>query len=652
MGKTVVIKFLFAFVLLIGMGFARGATPESPDSLLLRYQFARDDSVKNISLRALVDYWKNKNFDSCIVYAGKLVDLAKKTNQPHHAYKGLFWLANAYAATGKNDSASFYAFQGIKMYQNDTSRKGKYYCCSFNMMLGEQYRALSQFDNALPFFHKSMELAEENNFSGQLANVTNRLAATYFELKNKPEALRWADSSLYLSILQNNITLQINNLLIKAAIERDNGNYRLALQSFLKVLDFQQSQDDPMGLPPILNNIATTYSYLNDCNNAIKYAQQSYAIAEKNHQITYSVVALDLLAKCYALTGQYKEAYRYSRLYEETRHQIFNEERDAQINTLSAKYKSEEKDKLIAIQKLDIEKQTNALKRNNILLIASLIILVLIITFLANRIIMNRKLRKAHELQKQQTELIKAQKDEIEHYAEEMKSTYEQLQKLDKHKQAMTNMIVHDLKSPISVLSDIDMFGSEEEKRPVIKAISSQMMNLVLNMLDVSKAEEGEMQLAKTEINLFELVNRVIEEADYFIKDKNIHIVNKINPFYFIKADRDITKRILNNLLGNAIKFSYSNSKIIFDTMVADNGNLLLSIRDFGVGIAIEHQELIFERFKQFHKSNSGNIKSTGLGLAFCKMAANAHGWEIKVESEPGKGATFSLEISEYINKG
>ncbi|RLD86228.1 MAG: hypothetical protein DRJ09_12035 [Bacteroidetes bacterium] len=303
---------------------------------------------------------------------------------------------------------------------------------------------------AVTFFNKSLELANNNNFTDLISNITNRLAATYYEMKNKSEALKWADSSLYMAIVRNDIALQINNLLIKAAINRDNGNYQQALKSFLKVLAFQKSQGSSLGLPAILNNIATTYSYLKDCKNTIKYAQQSYNLSEKNHQITYSVVALDLLAKCYAQKGDYSKAYQFSRLYEQSRHHIFNEDRDTQINTLSAKYKSEEKDKQIAIQKLNIEKQTSALKRNNILFIAFLVILVLIVTFLVNRIMLNRKLRKAHELQKQQTELIKVQKDEIEHYAEEIKSTYEQLQKLDKHKQAMTNMIVHDLKSPIN----------------------------------------------------------------------------------------------------------------------------------------------------------------------------------------------------------
>jgi len=651
-GKPVLKKFLFAVALFIGMGFADGATLSTPDSLLLSYHSASNDSVKNKVLRALVNYWKEKDVDSCVFYSKKVVDLATKMQKPHNAYKGIYWLANCYTSMGKHDSASYYTYKGLAMYDNDTSRKGRYYYCTLTMILGEQYRAMAQFNNAITFFNKSLELAKKSNFTGLISNITNRLAANYYEMKNKPEALKWADSSLYMAIIKNDITLQVNNLLIKAAIERDNGNYRQALKSFLKVLAFQKSQSGPMGLPGILNNIATTYSYLNDCKNAIKYAQQSYNISEKNHQTTYSVVALDLLAKCYAQSGDYKKAYQYSRLYEETRYQIFNKDRDTQINTLSAKYKSEEKDKQITVQKLDIERQTNALKKNNILFIAFLVILVLIVAFLANRLMLNRKLRRAHELQKQQTELIKAQKDEIEHYAEELKSTYEQLQKLDKHKQAMTNMIVHDLKSPISVLADIDMFGSEAEKRPVIKAISSQMMNLVLNMLDVSKAEEGEMRLSKTEINLFELVNRVIEDADYFIIDKNIHIVNKINPFYFINADRDIVKRILNNLLGNAIKFSYSNSKIVFDTSVAENSSLLLSIQDFGVGIAREYQELIFERFKQFDKGRSGNFKATGLGLAFCKMAAEAHGWKIEVESEPGKGAIFSLEINDYINKG
>ncbi|RLD86227.1 MAG: hypothetical protein DRJ09_12030 [Bacteroidetes bacterium] len=94
------------------MGFADGATLSTPDSLLLRYQSAPNDSVKNKMLRLLINCWKEKDLDSCIIYSKKIVDLAKKTNRPYNAYRGLFWLANCYASMGKNDSASFYVYSG------------------------------------------------------------------------------------------------------------------------------------------------------------------------------------------------------------------------------------------------------------------------------------------------------------------------------------------------------------------------------------------------------------------------------------------------------------------------------------------------------------------------------------------------------------
>ncbi len=644
-------KPLALLFFLIGIFFINPVKGSIPDSLLLNYRSAPNDSVKNIALKSLINYWKKNNSDSCMKYSKKIVRLAKKTKQYHNGYKGYFWIANIYSSRGTYDSAIYYAYDALKLYENDITKRAAFYKTNLYNLLGEAYRGSSQHKTALKYFNKSLSLINEYGFTSLKSSLANRMAATYYEMKDKDKALRWADSSLQIAVANNKINLQINNLQIISAVYRDQGQYKKALKILFQILSLQKKYEGDMLLAGTLNNIATTYSYLGDCKSAIKYAEKSYKYSASLDQKVYMVVSTELLAQCNAKIGNYKEGYKYARLYEEIRHFLFNKDRDTQINTLSAKYKLNEKNKQIVLQQLDIEKKNNKIKRNNIILIAFLIILILVVAFLANRITLNRKLRKAHAFQKKQTKLIRAQKDEIEQYAEEIKTTYDQLCKLDEHKQAMTNMIVHDLKSPISVLADIDMFGSEAEKRPVIKAISYQMMNLVLNMLDVSKAESGEMNLKKTEVNLLDIVNAVLHHAEYFIKDKNIHIENNINPTYSVIADKTIFKRILANLLGNAIKFSYSGLKIILSTEIDENKNLIISIKDFGIGIAKEHQSLIFEKFKQINKSDSDNIKSTGLGLAFCKMATEAHNWKIGVDSEPDKGATFYVVINNFIVK-
>ena len=261
----------------------------------------------------------------------------------------------------------------------------------------------------------------------------------------------------------------------------------------------------------------------------------------------------------------------------------------------------------------------------------------------------HRRLKKAIlDLRDKNTQILSHQ-NEIEKYSNEIDKAYQKLKELEEYRQAMINMIVHDLKSPLGVLSNIDAFGSEEEKRPVIDAISKQMMNLVLNMLDINKTETKGLILSKEKIVLSKIINSAIEDVEYFSNDKEIDLTNDVNKHIIINADSGIMLRIIVNLLINAIKFSYSNSKVEVLSVITTRNKLIVSVKDYGMGIAKEHHELIFERFKQIEKIKSGNDKSTGLGLAFCKMATEAHGWTIWVESEPGQGSEFKIEISDFI---
>jgi signal transduction histidine kinase len=105
-------------------------------------------------------------------------------------------------------------------------------------------------------------------------------------------------------------------------------------------------------------------------------------------------------------------------------------------------------------------------------------------------------------------------------------------------------------------------------------------------------------------------------------------------------------RRIVVNLVGNSVKFAPEESTIVVSAKVAEEGDqLVVSVQDEGPGIAVEHQARIFEKFVQVGKGRSAEKVSVGLGLAFCKLAVEAQGGRIWVESEPGHGACFSFSL-------
>jgi len=223
----------------------------------------------------------------------------------------------------------------------------------------------------------------------------------------------------------------------------------------------------------------------------------------------------------------------------------------------------------------------------------------------------------------------------------EVNSAYLKLQEMDKFKEGMMGMIVHDLKNPLSLILNIPEIYPIEKKMEIVTKTGKQMKSLVSNILDVQKYENTSIVLDKSELNLQTLVNSAIDEVQILCLEKNLTIVADIPNEVLVYCDEELIIRVLTNLLTNAIKFSPFNSKIeVFTRGTAEN-KVQIAVKDYGVGISDEKQAVIFEKFGQVIAKKSGKFQSTGLGLTFCKMVVEAHGGNIGIESKKNEGATF-----------
>lgn len=227
---------------------------------------------------------------------------------------------------------------------------------------------------------------------------------------------------------------------------------------------------------------------------------------------------------------------------------------------------------------------------------------------------------------------------------------------LEKIKEALTHMIVHDLNNPLMVLSgnlellemDLKDIISDEQKGQLQLSLnkSRELKNMISNLLDIGKMEEGKLKLSYEEINLNSLIREITDSMNILAQKEGKNIISKLSSdIPELIADRDILQRIIFNLVGNALKFSFSKSNIEVEARYNDeNKDIVVSVKDCGQGIPKDYQDKIFEKFAQVEERQ---IKGTGkgLGLTFCKMAVEAHGGKIWVESEVGKGSTFYFTL-------
>lgn len=235
------------------------------------------------------------------------------------------------------------------------------------------------------------------------------------------------------------------------------------------------------------------------------------------------------------------------------------------------------------------------------------------------------------------TQVTEEQKNQLEKQTGVLKTALNKQKKLLEFKEMMSSILVHDMKNPLGAIISL-----EEHSPPahilLAKQSGYQMLNLLQNLMETQKFEEADFSLRITENKLNEQVEKAFEQVAYLARIKKIELINEVPEELPVYGDRYMLERILTNLVMNAVKFTPKGGKISVSAS-PENGMVKVRVKDTGVGIDPEFQQKVFEKYTQM--SDTSNIKSTGLGLAFCRQAVEAHGGTIGVESEPGCGSTF-----------
>ncbi len=220
---------------------------------------------------------------------------------------------------------------------------------------------------------------------------------------------------------------------------------------------------------------------------------------------------------------------------------------------------------------------------------------------------------------------------------------------LDILREDMMSMIYHDLRSPLAnIISSLDILDTLLPKDTTITPVfqiavrsTDRMQRLINSLLDIKRLEAGQPITNPKFVNMNALIQESIEALEPTIKSKRQKLELDIQPeMKQLFADESMIKRVIINLLENAIKFSPLDGNIIL-TASSDDKNLYITIKDSGPGIPDEAHDRIFNKFTRLDAKSFP--KGIGLGLAFCKLAVNAHDGKISVESKVGQGSQFNI---------
>ncbi len=223
---------------------------------------------------------------------------------------------------------------------------------------------------------------------------------------------------------------------------------------------------------------------------------------------------------------------------------------------------------------------------------------------------------------------------------------------IEKRKDDFISIASHELRTPITVLKgyaqlltkQLDKQGTQEQVSmlKIIETQSSKLVRLIDELLDASKIQMGRLDFEEKPVDLDVLVHETVEMLQANISTHILHISGATHAV--IEGDKDRLSQVITNLITNAVKYSPQANNVHI-TLSSTEKAALISVRDYGIGIAKAHQKHIFDRFYRVHDSNHKIFKGLGMGLYIAHDIIKRHGGDLTIESEEGTGSTFIVSL-------
>ena len=239
----------------------------------------------------------------------------------------------------------------------------------------------------------------------------------------------------------------------------------------------------------------------------------------------------------------------------------------------------------------------------------------------------------------------------------------ERLQELDRLKSDFVSNVSHELRTPLTAIKGAvdlvlrEVTGPLTEKQihylTRVRSNTQHLAGLINDLLDLSKIESGKSEMKSSRVSLAGLVHEVVETLRPVAAEKEIALEATISaPSILVWADRDKINQVLINLIGNAIKFTPAQGRVVVSASRDGKESIQVSVSDSGPRIPLDEREKIFDKFYQIVENGGSKPKGTGLGLAISKTLVELHGGKIWVESEPnGNTFCFTLPASDLPNR-
>lgn len=622
----------------------------------LGYKRGTLESLKMIGIA----HWIKGNIDMSLKNSKEALNLAIELKERRHEAT----LYNNMAVV-HNDQGEYYIalklfFDGLRVLENNGIKD---LIPSFMQNVGDTYKNLEDYENAILYTEKALDLFQELNNEIGIAVCNNNLGEIYAIRGQYSKALEKLKESRKIFVKYGNTrgesitTRNIGDIYVDMEMFVDAKNELLKARHLFSELDNQH------GLAYTLNQLGKLEIKEGNNVKALKYFNEAHAIS---HNIGLKDVERDVLAalaKYYKSQNDYSKALEYYENHLELRDSLFNIDKNRQVVELQTLYESEKKEKE-NIQLREEKARNDQLLKEQEARQKTLVIFLLVTLFLAGMLVYamyltvraNRKLKELNKVVVERNDEIQSQSEELNEAYEEIKSINSNLEqmvlsrteKLNKSNAELSEFLYrasHDLKGPLMTLQGLAYLAIRDGEKKfdeilekVVKT-TDEMNSTLNNLLHVNVVRKGSLSLEA--INFTSIIEKLIRPRKKILADKHINLKLLIDDNLSFTSDHDLMTIILENLIDNGILYSDQNKKdkLVEVSVSSQNQSVLVQVKDNGVGIEENQLEKIFEMFYR------GNIRShgNGLGLYIVKVAVENLKGKIEINSEEGEGTIVKM---------
>lgn len=645
--NCVLMRYLLIIVLLI-LAFGCSEKKEQPKSdsndrdgiILIKNQV---DSLNKLARNYI------RTFPDSGISVGKFtLERAREIDYKYGTATALKNIGSNYWSKGYFDIALEYYYQSMEFYEkiNDIDGISRIY-----NNIGLIYLTTHEFKKGIESFEKAIEIGKKLDRDVMLGKAYFNLGLIFNAMGEFQKSVKQIKKSI--PLLKNNNELNVSSAYAQALCYTGInyihlGEYDEALEYLMKSLELNKKNGDKRGQSMVYNHLSQYYIVTGEPEKALEYARKGYHISLDLGLLYDQFESTAFLSKAYANLGDFRKAYEFKEKNVKIKDSLKNEENIRKQKETEMEYMFSKKTRQMELeqQKKELELE-NKIYRGELLLYFITAALFLAVVFVIIIYKDYKQKTKMNDLLIEKNKLITNQKEELEHLNHK-------LDELNSTKDKFFSIIAHDLRNPIAAFKQVtDVFHqdfnsfNEEERFELIKHMkmsSDSLYQLLENLLTWSRSQRGTIDYRPEDFDLKQLIDMIINLLSSQAARKNIELSNNLKKTFPIFADKNMMNTTIRNLVSNAIKYTSDGGHIDVSAEVSGN-QVIISVEDNGIGMDEQTASKLFKIDQSFTTEGTNNEQGTGLGLILCKEFVDKHGGDIWVESSPGKGSKFIINL-------